>query len=121
HAGTSDIRGTVLDKNGKGFPGVTLRIDSEGSPAWSATTTSGQDGSFDFAVTHGKFKVYPLSGRPQPAVDLYTGADGVAGVYNYQLVFKATFSGSIPPTVVGTATATPTNTLVPTWTATPIS
>lgn len=120
-AGTSDIRGTVLDKDGKGFPGVTLRIDSEGSPPWSATKTTDQDGSFDFAVTHGKFKVYPLSGRPQPAVDLYTGADGVPGVYNYQLVFKATFTGSIPPTVVGTATATPTSTIIPTSTPTPVS
>ncbi len=121
YAGTSDIRGTVLDKDGKAFPGVVLQIDSEGSPPWSATKTTDQDGSFDFAVTHGKFKVYPLSGRPQPAVDLYTGADGVPGVYNYQLVFKATFTGSIPPTVVGTATATPTSTIVPTWTPTPIS
>lgn len=120
-AATTDIRGTVLDKSGKPFPGVPLEIDSEGSPAWSATTTSGQDGSFDFAVTHGKFTVYPLSGHPQRAVDLYTGADGVPGVYNYQLVFKATFTGTIPPTVVGTATPTPTSTLIPTWTPTPIS
>jgi Tfp pilus assembly protein PilN len=120
-AATTDIRGTVLDKNGKAFPGVPLEIDSEGSPAWSATTTSAQDGSFDFSVTHGKFKVYPLSGRSQPALDLYTGADGVPGVFNYQLEFRATFSGTIPPTVVGTPTDTPTETVIPTSTPTPIS
>lgn len=121
NAGDTDIRGTVLDSAGKPFPGVPIEIDSEGLPPWTSTTTTGSDGTFDFTVTHGKFLVFPQSGHPQQALDLYTGADGVPGSFNYQLVFKATFTGTIAPTAVGTQTPTPTLTTIPTITPTPVA
>src|SRR5579883_366551 len=120
-APTSDITGKIVDRSGKPVTGIQVQIQSEGWPRWSATQDVRADGTFDFAVTHGKFQVVVLSGRAQPASDLYTGADGVPGVYGYQLLFRATFSGATPPPVVGTATLTPTPTVVPTDTPTPVA
>src|SRR5439155_23795651 len=36
-AGSSDIKGTVVDLNRKPLAGLTIEIDSEGSPPWSST------------------------------------------------------------------------------------
>lgn len=120
--GSSDIKGTVVDLNRKPMGGLTIEIDSEGSPPWSSTrVTDAANGSFDFAVNHGKFKVFVAAGRSQPAVDLYTGANGVAGTYGYQLSFQATFSGTPSAAVIGTPTDTPTQTASPSPSATPIS
>ena len=119
--GSTDIRGKILDKSGKPFPNVPLEIESEGEPPWSSTASSLQDGTFDFSVTHGKFEVLVLSGNSQPAMDLYTGADGVPGSYNYQVTFQATFIGAIPPPVAGTATPSPSATLIPTASSTPVA
>lgn len=119
-APTSEISGWVLDKDGNPMSGVTLQVRSDGRPPWSATTVSDAQGAFDFSVTHGKFDVFAVGGRAQHARNLYTGADGVAGVFSYQVIFQATFSGAIP-LVVGTETVTPTLTMVPTEMPTPIS
>jgi|GEM_PF-6498115 len=114
YAATTDIRGSVVDLKNNPVAGVTLEIDSEASSPWSAQTTTGADGTFDFSVTHGKFEVFVVGGRSQPAMDLYTGADGVQGDYDYLLVFQKTFSGNTPA-YPGTPTQspTPTNTLTP--------
>jgi hypothetical protein len=98
--------------------GLVVEIDSEGDPPWSAQRTTDSSGAFDFNVSHGKFKVFVAEGSTQPAMDLYTGSDGVPGTYGYQLSFQQTFVGSAPPggfgsptpTYTGSATATPSDT-----------
>jgi hypothetical protein len=117
-AGNSDIRGTVVDPSNNPVSGLVVEIDSEGEPPWSVQKTTDGSGSFDFNVSHGKFKVFVAEGSSQPAMDLYTGADGVPGTYGYQLSFQQTFVGSAPPggfgsptpTYTGSATATPSDT-----------
>ncbi|HLH73117.1 MAG TPA: PilN domain-containing protein, partial [Chloroflexota bacterium] len=111
NAPNSDIKGQVLDAKGKGVAGLTIEIDSEGSPAWSAQTTTAGDGTFSFNVNHGKFQVEVIGGRSQTAKDLYTGADGTPGTWGYQLVFAETFTGPIP--------TVPPSLYTPTWTPTP--
>jgi hypothetical protein len=116
--GNSDIRGTVVDPSNSPVSGLVVEIDSEGNPPWSAQRTTDSSGAFDFNVSHGKFKVFVAEGHTQPAIDLYTGADGVPGTYGYQLSFQQTFVGSAPPggfgsptpTYTGSATATPSDT-----------
>lgn len=121
NAAVSDIKGTVVDLNNQPVAGITLEIDSEAG-GWSAQTTSRSDGSFDFSVTHGKFQVYVVGdGSSQIAVDLYTGADGVPGVYGYLLTFQKTFSGLTPPANLGTSVPTLTPSLTPSPSPSPIS
>jgi Tfp pilus assembly protein PilN len=116
YASSSGITGQVIDLAKKPVVGVTIEIDSEGSPPWSIQQTTDTNGNFSFSVTHGKFKVFVVDPSTQPAVDLYTGADGQAGTYSYQLTFQQTFSGTPQAVSSTTPTATPTVAV----TATPI-
>jgi Tfp pilus assembly protein PilN len=116
YAASSGITGQVIDLSKNPVVGVTIEIDSEGSPAWSIQQATDTSGNFSFSVTHGKFKVFVVDPSTQAAVDLYTGADGQAGTYSYQLTFQKTFAGT--PLVVGSITPTETPTVA--VTATPI-
>ncbi|HLZ08957.1 MAG TPA: PilN domain-containing protein, partial [Chloroflexota bacterium] len=118
----SDIKGSIVDANGNLVTGFQVEIDSEGQPPWSSlSTTSQANGTFSFNVSHGKFTVYVIGGNSQPAVDLYTGADGVPGTYGYVIVFQKTFSGSIPNGPSVTASPYPTLTSTPTASSTPVA
>ena len=118
---TSHIRATILDENGNRIRGVTFRIESEGTPAWSSEKSNDgqQDGIVEFAVTKGVFTVRPLvEGRVQAAVGLVTGYSDVPGKQEWELVWRRVQAGDPPPespTNTTTATQTPTPTTPPRW------
>jgi Tfp pilus assembly protein PilN len=120
YAPTSDIKGQVVDLSKNPLSGVLVQIESNGSPPWSAQATTDSNGNFDFSVTHGNFNVYVVDPRTQQAASLYTGANGVAGVYGYNLVFQRTWTGTPPPLPPGFASPTQTFTDTPIVTPTPI-
>ncbi|MBI2941413.1 MAG: PilN domain-containing protein [Chloroflexi bacterium] len=107
------IRARVVDNQGRLVPGVRFRVSSEGWPAWSADgpDPSRADGTVEFPLSRGKFRVVVLDGLSDTAANLFTGANGVAGAYSYELVFRKT--GRVAPVTSPTVTATPTPSATP--------
>ncbi len=118
----SRIRGAILDENGKWIQGVAFRIESEGSPSWSAggpQQPDKRDGTVEFAVSKGSFRVWPLvEGRVQIATSIYTGRNEDPGMYEWELVWRKTHPGG--SLASGSPTLTPTITRTPIPSATPI-
>lgn len=96
-----DVLGVVLDRNGRGLPGVWVRVTSEGG--WEARTATRGDGSFYFTLTEGKFSVVLIDRVSQPA---FFRVDGKTAI---RIVFQEVASGATPTPV----NPTPQPTLAP--------
>jgi Tfp pilus assembly protein PilN len=107
----SHIRGRIIDSTGALVTGLRVRIASEGWPPWEATfpppgrTT---DGTFEFYVTRGKFRVWVLDGQSEVAAGLYTGTAGERGIASWEITFRKHQRPPGSPTATPTATPTPT-------------
>ena len=96
-----DIRGVVLNRDGRGMSGVGVKVRAEGD--WEATTVTGAGGGFYFTLTEGRFSVTIIDRVSRPA---FFRVDGKTTI---RITFQETVARPVP-----TATATPPSTLVPT-------
>ncbi|MCL5025746.1 MAG: pre-peptidase C-terminal domain-containing protein, partial [Chloroflexi bacterium] len=118
------ISGKLVDAADQLVPGATFRIESYGSPVWTADSPGegrqASNGEFAFTtLRRATYRVYVVAGSSQAAADLNIGTDGVPGYNNWYIVFKKNTpgapAGSVTPSPTGTpptetATASPTAT-----------
>lgn len=121
----SAVRVRAIDATGQLIPGLRVRIESQGTPSWSAELPRPGDaqsnGTFEFPVGMGKFTVYMLNGSSERATDLFTGVQGQPGVHVWDITFRKTAAGTpLPNEVCQGCTPVPTNTPAPP-TPTPLS
>ncbi|MBM4418655.1 MAG: discoidin domain-containing protein [Chloroflexi bacterium] len=120
------IRVRVVDTAGNLVPGVRLRIASEGSPSWGDTHPhpefAASDGTFSIPVGMGKFTIYLLNGSSEAATGLFTGVTGQAPVRDWDVTLRKMTPGTpLPEPAVCSGCPTPTLTLTPAPTATPVA
>ena len=88
-----DVQGRILDRDGRGVRGVTVRVQADG---WSASTSTGDGGIFSFNLTQG---VFTISIPGQSSSPMRVVVDGSTQI---TVLFRATTS--LEPSASGTPT-----------------
>ncbi|MBI2303121.1 MAG: hypothetical protein HYU86_00030 [Chloroflexi bacterium] len=101
-----EVRGAVVDRQGRGVTGALVRVSS---PGWYADTPSGGGGGFVFTLGKGEFSIQ-LTDRPsEPAFIVVTGDTRIYVEFREILLSEPTAT----PTPTPSATPTPHPTLTP--------
>lgn len=101
-----DVAGAVINRDGKGVPGVQLKVTS---PGWEATTTTIGDGVFHFTLGAGSYTIQLVRLPSQPASIIVDGKTRIRVEFRERAVETPT----VTPTPTVAPTATPTATPIP--------
>jgi len=93
-----------------------VRIQSGGDWSAEGPAADRRNGTFEFPVTRGTFRVEVLDARSEVAGDLYTGTAGGSEAYDWEVVFRHTTMPAEPTT---DENGTPLPTRTPTQTSSP--